>query len=59
MPLALRSEHFIFKANKGSSTFSKTLYDFYIKDGEPVKPQEVNAVMVKNSFYLHIGYNCQ
>jgi two-component system nitrogen regulation sensor histidine kinase NtrY len=31
------------------TSISKTLYDFYIKDGEPVKPHEVNEVMVNTT----------
>ena len=31
------------------TSISKTLYDFYIKDGEPVKPQDVNEVMVNTT----------
>ncbi len=31
------------------TSISKTLYDFYIKDGEPIKPQEVNEVTVNTT----------
>jgi len=31
------------------TSISKTLYDFYIKDGEPVKPGDVNEVMVNTT----------
>jgi len=31
------------------TSISKTLYDFYIKDGEPVKPLDVNEVIVNTT----------
>jgi signal transduction histidine kinase len=31
------------------TSISKTLYDFYIKNGEPVNPQEVNEVIVNTT----------